>query len=133
MILNFLNVIGCFLLCWLFSLLFSLMENRVFVFVIVVAYAFVVTSRQLLLIPTSWEILTSLHIMAVSEEKLKSLLMRMKEGSEKAGLKFIIQKTKIMASSQVISWQIHGGKVEIVTLYFPGLQNHCGWWWQPGN
>ena len=62
--------------------------------------------------------------MAVSEEKLKSLLMRMKEGSEKAGLKFIIQNTKIRASSPIISWQIDG---ETVTDYFLGLQNHYRW------
>ena len=53
--------------------------------------------------------------MAVSEEKLKSLLMRMKEGSEKAGLKFIIQKTKIMASNPITSWQIEGEEREAVT------------------
>ena len=65
-------------------------------------------------------------LIAVSEEIVNSLLMRMKEESEKAGLKFIIQKTKIMASSHIISRQSHGEKAEIVTLYFPGLQNHCG-------
>ena len=53
--------------------------------------------------------------MAVSEEKLKNLLMRVKEESEKAGLKFNIQKTKIMASGPITSWQIEGGKVETVT------------------
>ena len=53
--------------------------------------------------------------MAESEEKLKSLLMRVKEDSEKAGLKVNIQKTKIMASDSITSWQIHGEKVETVT------------------
>ena len=53
--------------------------------------------------------------MAESEEELKSLLMRMKEKSEKTGLKLNIQKTKIMVSSPIISWQIDGGKMEIVT------------------
>ena len=53
--------------------------------------------------------------MAESKEELKSLLMRVKEESEKAGLKFNIQKTKIMASSPITSWQIDGGKVQIVT------------------
>ena len=65
--------------------------------------------------------------MAESEEKLKSLLMKMKEGSEKAGLKLNIQKTKITASSPTTSWQIDGEMVETVTDYFLGLQNHCRW------
>ena len=60
--------------------------------------------------------------MAESEEKLKSLLMKVKEESEKVGLKFNIQKTKIMASGPITSGQIDG---ETVTDYFPGLQNHC--------
>ena len=65
--------------------------------------------------------------MAESEEKLKSLLMRVKEESEKAGLKLNIQKTKIMASGPITLWQIDGEKVETVTdFYFLGLQNHCG-------
>ena len=65
-------------------------------------------------------------LMAESEEKLKSLLM--KEESEKVGLKFNIQKTKIMASSPITSWQIDGETVETDRLYFGGLQNHCRWW-----
>ena len=65
--------------------------------------------------------------MAESKE-LKSLLMKVKEESEKVGLKPNIQKTKIMASGPITSWQIDGETVEIVTkLYFPGLQNHCRW------
>ena len=64
--------------------------------------------------------------MAESEEELKSLLMKMKEESEKAGLILNIQKTKIMASSPITSWQIDGGKkVNSDGLYFFGLQNHC--------
>ena len=63
-------------------------------------------------------------LMAESEE-LKSLLMKVKEASEKAGLKFNIQKTKIMASSPITSWQIDGKTVETDRLYFWGLQNHC--------
>ena len=63
-------------------------------------------------------------LMAESEE-LKSLLMKVKEESEKAGLKLNIKKTKIMASSPVISWQIDGETMETVTDYFLGLQNHC--------
>ena len=61
-------------------------------------------------------------LMAESEEELKSLLMKVKEESEKAGLKLNIQKTKIVASSSITSWQIDGGKVETVTwFYFLGL------------
>ena len=62
---------------------------------------------------------------AESKEKLKSLLMKVREESEKAGLKFNIQKIKIMAPSPITSWQIEGGKVEAVTFYFLGHQNHC--------
>ena len=65
-------------------------------------------------------------LMAGSEEKLKNLLIKMKEESEKVGLKLNIQKTKIMSSGPITSWQIDGGKVETVTDYFLGLQNHCG-------
>ena len=65
--------------------------------------------------------------MAESEEELKSLLMKMKEGSEKVGLKFNVQKTKIMASGPITSWQIAGETMETVRLYFGGLQNHCRW------
>ena len=63
--------------------------------------------------------------MAESEEELKSLLMKVKEESEKVGLELNIQKTKIMASSPIISWLIDEEKVEAVTDYFLGLQNHC--------
>ena len=63
--------------------------------------------------------------MTKSEEELKSLLMKVKEESEKAGLKLNIQKTKIMASSPMTSWQIDGETMETVTDYFLGLQNHC--------
>ena len=62
--------------------------------------------------------------MAESEEELKSLLMKVKEGSGKVGLKLNIQKTKIMASSPITSWEIYGETVEIVSDYFLGLQNH---------
>ena len=67
--------------------------------------------------------------MAESEEELKSLLMKVKEESEKAGLKLNIQKTEIMASGPITSWQIYGGKMETGTgrFYFLGLQNHCEW------
>ena len=64
--------------------------------------------------------------MAESEEELKSLLMKVKEESGKAGLKLNIQKMKIMASGPTTSWQIGGEKMETVTdFYFLGLQNHC--------
>ena len=69
--------------------------------------------------------------MAESEEELKSLLMRVKEKSEKAGLKFNIQKAKIMASGPITSWQIDGETMETDRLYFGGLQNHCRWRLQP--
>ena len=63
-----------------------------------------------------------------SEEELKSLLMKVKEESEKFGLKINIQKTKIMPSGPITSWQIDGETMETVTdLYFLGLQNHCRW------
>ena len=66
--------------------------------------------------------------MAESEEELKSLLMKVKEKSEKVGLKLNIQKTKIMASGPNTSWQIDGETTEIVTDFtFFGLQNHCRW------
>ena len=64
--------------------------------------------------------------MAESKE-LKSLLTRVKEESEKPGLKLNIQKTKIMASGPITSWQIEGGKVEAVIDFLLGLQNHCRW------
>ena len=66
--------------------------------------------------------------MTESEEALKSLLMKVKEESEKDGLKLKIQKTKIMASSPITSWQIDGETVETVADFiFLGLQNHCRW------
>ena len=66
--------------------------------------------------------------MAESEEELKSLLSKVKEDSEKVGLKLNIQKTKIMASSPITSWQIDEETMETVTgFYFLGLQNHCRW------
>ena len=72
-------------------------------------------------------------LMAESEEELKTLLMKVKEESEKVGLKLNIQKTKIMASGPITSWQVDGEIMETVRLSFPGLQNHCRWWLQPRN
>ena len=70
----------------------------------------------------------------VAENKeLKSLLVKVKEESEKVGLKCNIQKTKIMASGLITSWQTDGVTMETVTDYFLELQNHCRWWWQPWN
>ena len=66
-------------------------------------------------------------LMAESEEELKSLLIKVKEESEKVGLNLNIQKTKIMASGPITSWQIDGETMETVTDYFLGLQNHCIW------
>ena len=66
-------------------------------------------------------------LMAESEEELRSLLMKVKEESAKVGLKLNIQKTKIIASGPITSWQIDGETVESVSLYFFGLQNHCRW------
>ena len=72
-------------------------------------------------------------LMAENEE-LKSLLMKVKVQSEKVGLKLNIQKTKIIASGPITSWQIDGETVETVSeFYFSGLQNHCRWWFQPQN
>ena len=66
-------------------------------------------------------------LMAESEEDLKSLLMKVKEESEKVGLKLNIQKMKIMASGPITSCEIDGETVETVSDYFLGLQNHCRW------
>ena len=70
-------------------------------------------------------------LMAESEEELESLLMKVKEESEKVGLKLNIQKTKIMASGPIISWEIDGETLS--DFIFEGLQNHCRWWPQPWN
>ena len=67
-------------------------------------------------------------LMVESKEELKSLLMKVKEKSEKVGLKLSIQKAKIMASDPLTSWQIDGETMKIVTDYFIGLQNHSRWW-----
>ena len=72
-------------------------------------------------------------LIAESEEQLKSLLMKVKEESEKVGLKLNIQKTNIMAFSLITSWQIDGETMETVTDYFLGLLNHCRWWLLPWN
>ena len=73
-----------------------------------------------------------LHLMYEgSEEELKSLLMKMKEESKKAGLKLNTQKTKIKASGPITSWKIDGETMD--RLHFLELQNHCRWWLQPWN
>ena len=73
-------------------------------------------------------------LMAESEEELKSLLMKVKEESEKVGLKLNIQKTKIMVSSSISPWQIDGETMETVTAFIFGeFQNHCKCWLQPWN
>ena len=70
-------------------------------------------------------------LMAENKEEPKSLMMKVKEESEKAALKLNIQKTKIMASGPITSWQIDGEKMDSERLYFLVLQNHCGQWLQP--
>ena len=83
-----------------------------------------------MVIKTAWRNISDLRylddttFMAESQEELKHLLMKVKEESEKVGLKLSIQKTKIMASGPITSWQISG---ETVTDYFSGLQKHCRW------
>ena len=66
-------------------------------------------------------------LMTESKEELKSLLMKVKEESEKVGLKLNIQKTKLVASGLITSWQIDGGTMDTVRDYIFGLQNHCIW------
>ena len=66
-------------------------------------------------------------LMTESEEELKSLLMKVREESEKVGLKLNIQRTKIIASGPITSWEIDGNTVETMTDYFFRLQNHCRW------
>ena len=72
-------------------------------------------------------------LMAESEEELKSLLLKVKEESEKVGLKLNIQKTKIMASSPMTSWQIDGETMETVTDFILGSPKSLHWWLQPWN
>ena len=73
-------------------------------------------------------------LMAESEKELKNLLMKVKEESEKVGLKLNIQKTKIMASDPITSWQIDGETVETMADFiFLGVQHHCRWWLKPWN
>ena len=73
-------------------------------------------------------------LIAESEEELKSLLMKVKVESKKVGLKLNIQKTKIMASGPITSWEIDGETVETVSDFIlGGLQNHCRWWLHPWN
>ena len=66
-------------------------------------------------------------LIAESEEELKNLLMKVKQESEKVGLKLNIQKTKIMASGPITSWEIDGETMKTVTDFILGLQNHCRW------
>ena len=73
-------------------------------------------------------------LMAESKEELKSFLMKVKEESEKVGLKLSIQKTKIMASGPITSWEIDGKTVETVSDFIlGGSKNHCRWWLHPWN
>ena len=70
---------------------------------------------------------TLVTLMAESKEELKSLMMKVKEKSEKVGLKLNIQKMKIIASGSITSWHIVGETMETASDYFGGLQNHCRW------
>ena len=72
-------------------------------------------------------------LMAENEEELKSLLMKVKEESENVGLKLNIQKTKIMISGPITSWEVDGEAVETVSDFVFRLQNRCSWWLQPWN
>ena len=72
-------------------------------------------------------------LVADSEYELKSLLMKVNKENEKAGLKLNIQKTQIMASGPITSWEIDGETVETVADFIFGLQNHCRWWLPPWN
>ena len=72
-------------------------------------------------------------ITAESKEELKSLVMKVEEESEKAGLKLNVQKTKIMASGPIPSWQVARETMETVTYFILGPPNHCRWWLQPWN
>ena len=72
-------------------------------------------------------------VVAESEEEIKILLMKVKEESEKGGLKLNIKKIKIMESSPIISWQIDGETGNTDRFYFLGLQSHYRWWLQPWN
>ena len=72
-------------------------------------------------------------LMEEREEEQKSLLMKVKEESENVDFKLNIQKTQVVASSPITSWQKDGETMEIVTEYFLGLQNHCRWLLQPWN
>ena len=76
---------------------------------------------------------TTLKAEADRTRELKSRLMKVKEESEKSGLKLNIQTMKMMASGPTTSWQIDRKTMETVTDYFLGIQNHCGWWLQPWN
>ena len=73
------------------------------------------------------------HYIYDCEEELKSLLMKVKEESEKVGLKLNIQKTKVMASRSITSWEINGKQWKQCQTLFWGLQNHCRWWMKPWN
>ena len=82
---------------------------------------------------TSLQYADDTTLMAERKKELKSFLMKVKEESEKAGLKLNIQNSKIMASGPITSWQIDGEKMETVTDFFLVLQNHWGQWLQPWN
>ena len=91
-------------------------------------YSFQCINLALFLLNNNLRYADDTILMAESEEELKSLLMKVKEESEKVGLKLNIHKTKVMASGPITSWQIDGERVETVSDFiFGGLQNHCRW------
>ena len=84
-----------------------------------------IARKNMLITPNLWQ---------KAKKELKSILKKVKEESEKVGLKLNILKTKIMASGPITSWEIDGEMVETVSdVIFWGLQNHCRWWLQPWN
>ena len=84
-------------------------------------------------LPGEISITSNMQMIPPYGRRTKSFLMKVKEQSEKVGLKFNVQKTKIMASGPITSWQIDGETMNSERLYFWGLQNHCSWWLQPWN
>ena len=96
-----------------------------------IQYPFQVLNQSIVPCPVVDIASCPINIASCPEEELKSLLMKVKEESEKVGLKLKIQKAKIMASGPSTSWQIEGEIVETLAAFIFGLQNHCRWWLQP--
>ena len=101
-------------------------QKVVCVYIYKYIYFFLLEEKYIFLIKSEYNSIVCLYI-NMYEEELKSLLMKVKEESEKIGLKLNIQKTQIMASGPITSWEIDGETVETVADYVFGLQNHCRW------